>query len=98
MRITGLKIKRISSPKNKLCALVDVIFDEVLLVKNFTLFDKGTQYQGYGRFSVGMPSKLLPDGTWEEIIAPLNASLETAIKNEIISAYQDEEAHDKFTT
>jgi stage V sporulation protein G len=85
MKITDIRIHLIRQPKNKLRAFADITLDDQLVIKDFQIFN-GER----GPF-VGMPSRKMPDGTWRDMVFPINAELEQTISSSILRAFADEE-------
>lgn len=84
MKITDIRIQLIKQPKSKLLAFAEITLDDQLVVKDFQIFSSDR-----GLF-VGMPSKKLSDGTWKELIFPIETELAERIKTSVLRAYEDE--------
>lgn len=84
MKITDVNLRVLKRSTSKLLAFADLIIDESLVIKNFQVFDsvKGLM--------VGMPSIKNQDGTWSDIVFPIDSNLKDSITTAIIRAYEDE--------
>lgn len=84
MNITDIRIQFIKQPKGKLLGFAEITLENQLVIKDFQIFNSSR-----GLF-VGMPSKKMPDGTWREMIFPINTELSETISRSILRAFEDE--------
>ena len=93
MQITDIKIRKFfeDSPMK---AIVSVTFDDALAVHDIKVIYARDKY------FIVMPSRKNPDGTYRDIVHPINAAFRAELEHAVIDAYhvqlvahqQDEEA------
>lgn len=81
MQITDIKIRHIAN-EERLKAIVSVTFDGKLAVHDIKIIEKDD------KTFVAMPSKKLPDGTYRDIVHPINQSARTIIEEAILKEYE----------
>lgn len=89
MIITDVKVRKLFHDADPLKAVVSVTFDDQL-----ALHDIKVIYAREKLFIV-MPSRKNPDGTYRDIVHPINAEFRTQLEKAIFDAYEqalDEEA------
>lgn len=62
-------------------AVVSVTFDEALAVHDIKVI------YARDRYFIVMPSRKNPDGTYRDIVHPINASFRAELENAVIDAY-----------
>ncbi len=80
MEITQIKIRRLMND-GRLRALVSIVLDDLLAVHDIKVIN------GHSRLFVAMPSRQETDGTYRDIVHPLNSELREKFEKQIISAY-----------
>ena len=80
MQITDIKIRKFfdEGPMN---AVVSVTFDEALAVHDIKVI------YARDRYFIVMPSRKNPDGTYRDIVHPINATFRAELENAVIDAY-----------
>ncbi len=80
MQITDIKIRKFfdEGPMN---AVVSVTFDDCLAVHDIKVI------YARDRFFIVMPSRKNPDGTYRDIVHPINASFRAKLEESVIDAY-----------
>lgn len=93
MKITEVKVfpSRDKEDKHKLKAYATVVFDNDFIVRDLKVIkgDKG--------LFVSMPSRRRKDGSFRDIVHPLNADTRKMIEDAIIGEYNRAIASDDFT-
>lgn len=82
MKITDIKIRK-TFEEGPLRAVVSLTFDDQL-----ALHDVKVIY-ARDRYFVVMPSRKNPDGTFRDMVHPINAPFREEIETAIIAAYRD---------
>ncbi|MDY3864895.1 MAG: SpoVG family protein [Eubacteriales bacterium] len=82
MKITDIKIRK-TFEEGPLRAVVSLTFDDQL-----ALHDVKVIY-ARDRYFVVMPSRKNPDGTFRDMVHPINAAFREEIETAIIAAYRD---------
>ena len=83
MQITDVKVRKLFSDAEPMKAIVSVTFDGQL-----ALHDIKVIYAREKLFIV-MPSRKNPDGTYRDIVHPINADFRAELENAVMKAYQD---------
>ena len=80
MQITDIKIRKFFD-EGPMKAVVSVTFDEALAVHDIKVI------YARDRYFIVMPSGKNPDGTYRDIVHPINATFRTDLENAVIDAY-----------
>ena len=80
MEITDIRIRKVEG-NDKLRAYVTVAFDDEFAVHNIKVIESQN-----GLF-IAMPSKASPDGTYKDIVHPINTSFREKLQNAILERY-----------
>lgn len=81
MQITDIKIRRIL-PEGKLRAVVSITIDQMLAVHDIRII------QGESRVFVAMPSRRDENGTFRDIVHPIQPDARKLIEESILDAYE----------
>ena len=85
MEITDIRIRKMFDDKGPMKAIVSVTFENMLAVHDVKVIFARDKY------FVVMPSRTNPDGTYRDIVHPINAAFRTQLESAVVAAYQ--EAH-----
>ena len=80
MKITGVKVRKLF-PEGPMKAVVSVTFDDCLAVHDIKVINAGE------RFFVVMPSRKKSDGTFRDIVHPINSEFRAILETEVLGAY-----------
>ena len=80
MQITDIKIRKLFD-EGPMKAVVSVTFDSQLAVHDIKVI------HARDRFFIVMPSRKNPDGTYRDIVHPINASFRAELESAVIDAY-----------
>lgn len=83
MQITDVKVRKLFSDSEPMKAIVSVTFDGQL-----ALHDIKVIYAREKLFIV-MPSRKNPDGTYRDIVHPINADFRAELEAAVLKAYED---------
>lgn len=83
MQITDIKIRKIFD-EGPMKAVVSVTFDGQLAVHDVKVIN------ARDKFFIVMPSRKNPDGTYRDIVHPINAEFRALLEEQVISAYHAE--------
>ncbi len=81
MEITEVKVFA-AKDSGRLKAYATVVFDNCFIVRDLKVIE------GHKGFFVSMPSRRRKDGTFKDIVHPLNSETRTTIENAIIEEYK----------
>ena len=84
MQITNIKIRKIFDDEGPMKAVVSVTFDDVLALHDIKVIYAREKY-----FTV-MPSRQNPDGSYRDIVHPINATFRNMLEEAVIDAYNKE--------
>lgn len=79
MEITEVKIYPVSEERLK--AYATIVFDGVFVVRELKII------KGYSGLFVAMPSKKLKDGSFRDVVHPLNQEMRNKIEELVLQAY-----------
>ena len=80
MQITDIKIRKFFD-EGPMKAVVSVTFDEALAVHDIKVI------YARDRYFIVMPPRKNPDGTYRDIVHPINAAFRAELENAVIDAY-----------
>ncbi len=80
MQITDIKIRKFFDD-GPMKAIVSVTFDDALAVHDIKVI------YARERYFIVMPSRKNPDGTYRDIVHPINAGFRAELENAVIDAY-----------
>ena len=80
MQITDIKIRKFFD-EGPMKAVVSVTFDEALAVHDIKVI------YARDRYFIVMPSRKNPDGTFRDIVHPINAAFRAELESAVIDAY-----------
>jgi stage V sporulation protein G len=80
MQITDIKIRKFFE-EGPMKAVVSVTFDDCLAVHDIKVI------YARERYFIVMPSRKNPDGTYRDIVHPINADFRNELENAVIDAY-----------
>ena len=89
MTITDVKI--FPRQENKLKAYVTVTFDNAFVVHNLKIIE------GANGLFVAMPSRKRRDGTFMDIVHPLNSDMRHEMEERVLAEYKKESLLDQFS-
>lgn len=82
MQITNVKVRKLFEDEGPMKAIVSVTFDNQLALHDIKVIS------AKDKLFVVMPSRKNPDGTFRDIVHPINASFRDEIETVIIEAYE----------
>ena len=80
MEITDVKIRKIFE-EGPMKAVVSVTFDNALALHDVKVIN------ARDKFFVVMPSRKNPDGTYRDIVHPINSTMRNMLEEKVIGAY-----------
>ncbi len=80
MKITDIKIRKFFE-EGPMKAIVSVTIDDALAVHDIKVI------YARDRYFIVMPSRKNPDGTYRDIVHPINASFRAELESAVIDAY-----------
>ena len=83
MQITDIKIRKLFD-EGPMKAVVSVTFDSQLAVHDIKVINARE------RLFIVMPSRQNPDGTYRDIVHPINAQFRATLEEAVIRAYEEE--------
>ena len=85
MQITDIKVRKLFE-EGPMKAIVSVTFDGQLAVHDIKVI------YARDRFFIVMPSRKNPDGTYRDIVHPINADFRAMLESTVIDAYHAQSA------
>jgi len=82
MNISDIRIRIVKKDENKLKAVASLTIDECFAVHDIKIIE-GNQ----GLF-IAMPSRKTPDGTYKDVVHPLNTETREKIRDLILAEYE----------
>lgn len=88
MEITDIKIRKLFE-EGPMKAVVSVTFDGQLALHDIKVI------YARDKFFIVMPSRKNPDGTYRDIVHPINAPFRANLEEAVIAAYEEELAREQ---
>ena len=82
MNITDVKIRKLFNDDGPMKAIASVTFDEQLAVHDIKVI------YARERYLIVMPSRKNPDGTYRDIVHPINSTFRTQLESTVLEAYE----------
>ncbi|MBR1925572.1 MAG: septation regulator SpoVG [Clostridia bacterium] len=82
MNVSDIRIRIVKKDENKLKAVASLTIDECFAVHDIKIIE-GNQ----GLF-IAMPSRKTPDGTYKDVVHPLNTETREKIRDLILAEYE----------
>lgn len=82
MNITDVRIRLVSKADSKLKAVASFTIDDAFVVHDIKIIEGSN-----GNF-IAMPSRQTPDGTYKDIVHPLNTETREQISSVILAEYE----------
>ncbi len=82
MTITDIKVRKLFDDEGPMKAIVSVTFDGQLALHDIKVINARDKY------FIVMPSRKNPDGTYRDIVHPINAAFRAELEASVIEAYQ----------
>ena len=96
MQITNVKVRKLFENEGPMKAIVSVTFDNQLALHDIKVISTKD------KLFVVMPSRKNPDGTFRDIVHPINSTFRTEVEESVIEAYEKAlavaEAENSLTT
>ena len=86
MQITDIKIRKVFDD-GPMKAVVSVTFDGQLAVHDVKVINARE------KFFIVMPSRKNPDGTYRDIVHPINSQFRTMLEQSVLAAYEEALTH-----
>lgn len=83
MQITDVKVRKLFENSEPMKAIVSVTFDGQLAVHDIKVIYAKEKY------FIVMPSRKNPDGTYRDIVHPINSDFRAQLEDAVIAAYND---------
>ncbi len=82
MTITDIKVRKLFHDESPMKAVVSVTFDNQLAVHDIKVISARE------KLFIVMPSRRNPDGTYRDIVHPINADFRRYLEESVLDAYQ----------
>lgn len=82
MTITDIKVRKLFDDEGPMKAIVSVTFDGQLALHDIKVIN------ARDKFFIVMPSRKNPDGTYRDIVHPINATFRAELEASVIEAYR----------
>ena len=90
MKITDVKVRKLFNDDEPMKAIVSVTFDDCLAVHDIKAI------YARERYFIVMPSRKNPDGTYRDIVHPINSDFRAELEEAVIDAYHVQLASAQF--
>ena len=84
MEITDIKIRKLFDDDGPMKAIASVTFDDQLAVHDIKVI------YARERYLIVMPSRKNPDGTYRDIVHPINSAFRASLEEAVISEFKKE--------
>ncbi len=88
MVITDVKIRKVFNDESPMKAIASVTFDDQLALHDIKVIN------AKDKLFIVMPSRKNPDGSYRDIVHPINAAFRAELETRVIDAYEAQLAAD----
>ena len=81
MKITDIKVRKLFNEESPMKAIASVTFNDCLAVHDVKII------YARERYFIVMPSRKNPDGTYRDIVHPINSDFRAMLEEAVIDAY-----------
>ena len=81
MQITDIRIRKLFNDESPMKAIASVTFDDLLALHDIKVIN------ARDKFFIVMPSRKNHDGTYRDIVHPINAAFRAELEKKVIDAY-----------
>lgn len=85
MNLTDIRIRK-TMTEGKMKAVVSVTFDDALAVHDIRIIE------GNNREFIAMPSRKMQEGSYRDIVHPINGEFRAELERRILEKYHEEQA------
>ena len=83
MQITDVKVRKLFGEEEPMKAIVSVTFDGQLALHDIKVIN------ARGKLFIVMPSRKNPDGSFRDIVHPINAEFRAQLERAVLDAYEE---------
>ncbi len=80
--ITDVRVRLVNTDSGKLKGVATVVIDDSIAIHDIKLIE------GEDGLFMSMPSKKMPDGTYKDLVHPINSKTRESIKEKVLNAYR----------
>jgi len=79
--ITDVRVRLVNTDSGKLKGVATVVIDDSIAIHDIKLIE------GEDGLFMAMPSKKMPDGTYKDLVHPINSQTREHLKEKVLNAY-----------
>ena len=87
MNISDIRIRKVENDENKLRGIASITIDDCFVIHDIKIIE------GQDKFFLAMPSKRLADGTYRDIVHPINQEMRELLETSILEVYHNERSN-----
>lgn len=88
MKITSVNVKKIEKEDSKMKGVATIVIDDCIAIHDIKIIS-GKNEDGSEKLFIAMPSRKLPNGSYRDIVHPINQDARSEFEKVILSEYND---------
>ncbi len=86
MKITSVNVRKMENEDSKMKAVASVVLEDSIAIHDIKVI-LGKNEDGSDKLFIAMPSRKLPNGTYRDVVHPINQETRSAFEKAIIDEY-----------
>ena len=88
MKITSVNVRKMENEDSKMKAVASVVLEDSIAIHDIKII-LGKNEDGSDKLFIAMPSRKLPNGTYRDVVHPINQETRSAFEKAIIDEYNN---------
>lgn len=88
MKITSVNVKKIEKEDSKMKGVATIVIDDCIAIHDIKIIS-GKNEDGSEKLFIAMPSRKLPNGSYRDIVHPINQDARSEFEKVILSEYNN---------
>lgn len=86
MKITSVNVRKMENEDSKMRAVASVVLEDCIAIHDIKII-LGKNEDGSDKLFIAMPSRKLPNGTYRDVVHPINQETRSVFEKAIIDEY-----------
>ena len=86
MKITSVNVRKMENEESKMKAVATVVLEDCIAIHDIKIIS-GKNEDGSEKLFIAMPSRKLPNGSYRDVVHPINQETRTQFEEAILAEY-----------
>ena len=86
MKITSVNVRKMENEDSKMRSVASVVLEDCIAIHDIKII-LGKNEDGSDKLFIAMPSRKLPNGTYRDVVHPINQETRSVFEKAIIDEY-----------